>query len=91
MSNYQYEPSLSAYGYDAADIDEETRRGALDSATSCFGFAVILNRMINLSDNMDESSIEKQNMIDDIIWYNGVTKKYGKTILEQFVKYQVFE
>lgn len=90
-SNYKYEPSLSAYGYDASHDDEDKRRVALDSATACFGFVVVLNRMISLSDNMDESSIEKQNMVDDIIWFNGMSSKYGTTVLEQFVKYQVFE
>ena len=86
--------NLRAYGYDAADDDDTKRRAALDLATACFGFAVILDRLMRLSHASKSSAIEKLNVADDIIWFNGMLDIYGRgggETSERYKKYKMFE
>ena len=81
--------SLAAYGYDASNTANH-RQVAIDIATSVFGFTVIMDRLIELSDAI-EPSIEKSNMSDDIVWYKDMLRIYGLEVNTRYEKYKKYD
>lgn len=81
--------SLAAYGYDASNT-AKNRQVAIDIATSVFGFTVIMDRLIELSDAI-EPCIEKSNMSDDIVWYKDMLRIYGLEVNTRYEKYKKYD
>ena len=55
-----------------------------------FGFTVIMDRLIELSDAI-EPSIEKSNMSDDIVWYKDMLRIYGLEVNTRYEKYKKYD
>ena len=81
--------SLAAYGYDASNTPMR-RHEVIDIATSVFGFTVIMDRLIALSDAIIEPT-EKANMVDDIVWYKGMLSIYGLEVNALNEKYKKYD
>ena len=81
--------SLAAYGYNASNTTT-SRHASIDIATSVFGFTIILDRLIALSDAILEPN-EKANVSDDIAWYKDMLSIYGLEVNTHNEKYKKYD
>ena len=83
--------SLAAYGYDAVEANDRSRRTALDMATACFGFATVRDRLASMVAAFGGSPTGAHNLVIDLQWYNDMRSVYGDAVSERYEKYRVYE